>query len=80
MEKIFIIPYVENETYRGIKGAEINLGSDLGKSKYYQVIDSKNGYGGITVIDEREMDCSFYEIVFTIIKSPDDPEDMDYDL
>lgn len=79
-EDLFIIPYVENETYRGIQGAEINLGSDLGNSKYYQVIDSKNGYGGITVIDEREMDCSFYEIVFDTIKSPDDPEGMDYDF
>jgi hypothetical protein len=45
---------------------------------YYKVIDSKNGFGGLTVLDESKINCSFYEIVLDVVKSPNDPADMDY--
>ena len=49
-------------------------------SQYYKVIDSQNGYGGLTVLDERMIKSSFYEIVFDIVKSPNDPINMDYEF
>lgn len=49
-------------------------------SQYYKVIDSQNGYGGLTVLDEGMIQSSFYEIVFDIVKNPTDPIDMDYDF
>lgn len=88
----FIIPHVTNYHYKEIaRNEEINLGykenEDEEKAakaakaaKYYKIVDSINGYGGITVLDEGKMDSSFYEIVFDIVKSPNDPADMDYDF
>ncbi len=38
----------------------------------YKVVASQNGYGGLTIVDEKKMDCSFFEIVFDPVKSPDD--------
>ncbi|MDD4110763.1 MAG: hypothetical protein PHS54_04340 [Clostridia bacterium] len=49
-------------------------------SKYYKVIDSQNGYGGLTVLDENKIQSSFYEIIFDIVKRPTDPVGMDYDF
>ena len=36
----------------------------------YKVIPSKNGFGGVTVLDENQIEFSFYELVFDIQKDP----------
>jgi hypothetical protein len=79
----FKVPHVTNSEYADFgKEGEVNLGKEENRavSDYYKVENSQNGYGGITVINEKEMKCSFYEIIFDIVKSPDDPVNMDYDF
>lgn len=36
----------------------------------YKVIPSSNGFGGVTVLDERKIDFTFFEMVFDIQKDP----------
>lgn len=73
----FIIPHVNKEGYNDLgRDEEINLGTE--GAEFYKIIDSQNGYGGITVINENKMNCSFYEIVFDAIKNSNDPVDKDY--
>ena len=44
---------------------------DLGKGDYYyKVIPSQTGYGGVTVLDEKRIEFSFFEVVFDIKKDP----------
>lgn len=47
---------------------------------FYKVVESENGFGGTTVIDEREINTSFFEIAFDIVKSESDPENTDYNF
>lgn len=42
--------------------------SQLNSAYAYKVIPSKNGFGGVTVLDERKVNFSFYEMVFDIEK------------
>lgn len=42
--------------------------SQLSSAYAYKVIPSKNGFGGVTVLDERKVNFSFYEMVFDIEK------------
>lgn len=54
------------ETVNGI--TEANLFKNGGYA--YKVIPSKNGFGGVTVLDENQIDFSFFEMVFDIQKDP----------
>lgn len=45
----------------------------------YKVVESKNGFGGVTVLDETKAECSFYEVVFDIKKDPNLPN-QNYDF
>lgn len=47
---------------------------------FYKVVESENGFGGTTVIDERAINSSFFEIAFDIVKSESDPENTDYNF
>lgn len=47
---------------------------------FYKVVESENGFGGTTVIDERTINTSFFEIAFDIVKSESDPENTDYNF
>ena len=51
-------------------GEEVNgiVEAKLQSAYAYKVIPSKNGFGGVTVLDERKVDFSFYEMVFDIEK------------
>lgn len=52
----------EGESVNGVVEAKLN-------SAYaYKVIPSKNGFGGVTVLDESKVNFSFYEMVFDIEK------------
>lgn len=52
------------------EGSPVNgiVESQLGSDYAYKVIPSKNGFGGVTVLDERKVNFSFYEMVFDIEK------------
>lgn len=52
------------------EGLPINgiVESQLNSAYAYKVIPSKNGFGGVTVLDERKVNFSFYEMVFDIEK------------
>lgn len=52
------------------EGSPVNgiVESQLGSAYAYKVIPSKNGFGGVTVLDERKVNFSFYEMVFDIEK------------
>ncbi|MBO4412815.1 MAG: hypothetical protein J5779_02255 [Clostridia bacterium] len=52
-----------------------------GENYAYKVIESKNGFGGVTVIDETKALSSFFEVVFDIKKDPTLPnQNYDYKL
>lgn len=52
------------------EGSPVNgiVESQLNSAYAYKVIPSKNGFGGVTVLDERKVNFSFYEMVFDIEK------------
>lgn len=52
------------------EGSPVNgiVESQLSSAYAYKVIPSKNGFGGVTVLDERKVNFSFYEMVFDIEK------------
>lgn len=52
----------EGSPVNGIVESQLNL------AYAYKVIPSKNGFGGVTVLDERKVNFSFYEMVFDIVK------------
>ncbi|MCI5797450.1 MAG: hypothetical protein MR024_02345 [Firmicutes bacterium] len=52
------------------EGSPVNgiVESQLNSAYAYKVVPSKNGFGGVTVLDERKVNFSFYEMVFDIEK------------
>lgn len=52
------------------EGSPVNgiVESQLSSAYAYKVVPSKNGFGGVTVLDERKVNFSFYEMVFDIEK------------
>ncbi|MFA6860381.1 MAG: hypothetical protein WCR30_03235 [Clostridia bacterium] len=49
-------------------------------SKYYKTIASSNGFGTVGVTNEEACDFSFFEFVFDVVKSPNDPVNTAYDF
>lgn len=60
----------ESDPMLKAEGEEINgiVEAKLQSTYAYKVIPSKNGFGGVTVLDERKVDFTFYEMVFDIEK------------
>ena len=64
----------------GAEGGEVTL-TEFGEIQdLYKVIASQNGYGGITVLNEKKINSSFFEIVLDVVKTPNDPPDTDYNF
>lgn len=59
---------------------ETRLTEKAGVQDFYKVIESKNGHGGTTILNEKHIKSSFFEIVFDIVKSETDPEGTDYNF
>lgn len=81
--KTYTIGFFNNaELLNKTSSGEISLAnpsvSDI--QDLYKVIPSQNGFGGITVLNEKKMNCSFFEIVLDVVKSPTDPENTDYNF
>lgn len=78
----YIVPFFKNsEIIQKAKDSELSLSSeDASKiARLYKVIESEKGYGGLTVLDEKKVKSSFFEIVLDVIKSPED-ENTDYNF
>ena len=60
----------ESDPMLKAEGEEVNgiVEAKLQSTYAYKVIPSKNGFGGVTVLDESKVDFSFYEMVFDIEK------------
>lgn len=60
----------ESDPMLKAEGEEVNgiVEAKLQSTYAYKVIPSKNGFGGVTVLDEKKVDFSFYEMVFDIEK------------
>lgn len=60
----------ESDPMLKAEGEEVNgiVEAKLQSTYAYKVIPSKNGFGGVTVLDERKVDFTFYEMVFDIEK------------
>lgn len=57
---------------------EINLTQNEIIQSMYKVMPSQNGFGSVTILDEKKIQSSFFEIALDVVKSPNDPEDTDY--
>ena len=57
---------------------EINLTQNETIQSMYKVMPSQNGFGSVTILDEKKIQSSFFEIALDVVKSPNDPEDTDY--
>lgn len=44
----------------------------------YKTVDSLNGFGGVSVLNEENVNSSFVEIVLDVVKSPNDKVGTDY--
>ena len=78
----YTVPFFKNsEIIQKAKESELSLSSeDASKiARLYKVIESEKGYGGLTVLDEKKVKSSFFEIVLDVIKSPED-ENTDYNF
>lgn len=64
----------------GAEGGEVTLTEFEAIQDLYKVIASQNGYGGITVLNEKKINSSFFEIVLDVVKTPNDPPDTDYNF
>lgn len=60
----------ESDPMLKAEGEEVNgiVEAKLQSTYAYKVIPSKNGFGGVTVLDESKVDFTFYEMVFDIEK------------
>lgn len=60
----------ESDPILKAEGEEVNgiVEAKLQSTYAYKVIPSKNGFGGVTVLDESKVDFTFYEMVFDIEK------------
>ena len=69
----FTVPFFgSSEIIRSASKGEVSLSEAKNIANLYKVIESEKGYGGLTVLDEKRVKTSFYEVVLDVIKSPED--------
>ena len=69
----FTVPFFDSsEIIRSASKREVSLSEAKNIANLYKVIESEKGYGGLTVLDEKRVKTSFYEVVLDVIKSPED--------
>ena len=69
----FTVPFFgSSEIIRSASKSEVSLSVAKNIANLYKVIESEKGYGGLTVLDEKRVKTSFYEVVLDVIKSPED--------
>ena len=79
-ETTYTVGFFKNKELLDSVVNETRLTEQAGVQDFYKVVESKNGHGGTTVLNEKHINSSFFEIVFDIVKSEADPENTDYNF
>lgn len=79
-ETTYTVGFFQNKELLNSVVDETRLTEKAGVQDFYKVVESKNGHGGTTVLNEKHIKSSFFEIVFDIVKSESDPEGTDYNF
>lgn len=79
-ETTYTVGFFKNKELLDSVVDETRLTEQAGVQNFYKVVESKNGHGGTTVLNEKHIKSSFFEIVFDIVKSESDPENTDYNF
>lgn len=79
-ETTYTVGFFKNKELLDSVVDETRLTEQEGVQNFYKVVESKNGHGGTTVLNEKHIKSSFFEIVFDIVKSETDPENTDYNF
>lgn len=79
-ETTYTVGFFKNKELLDSVVNETRLTEQAGVQDFYKVVESKNGHGGTTVLNEKHINSSFFEIVFDIVKSESDPENTDYNF
>ena len=79
-ETTYTVGFFKNKELLDSVVDETRLTEQEGVQNFYKVVESKNGHGGTTVLNEKHIKSSFFEIVFDIVKSESDPENTDYNF
>lgn len=79
-ETTYTVGFFKNKELLDSVVNETRLTDQAGVQNFYKVVESKNGHGGTTVLNEKHINSSFFEIVFDIVKSETDPENTDYNF
>lgn len=79
-ETTYTVGFFKNKELLDSVVDETRLTDQEGVQNFYKVVESKNGHGGTTVLNEKHIKSSFFEIVFDIVKSETDPENTDYNF
>lgn len=79
-ETTYTVGFFKNKELLDSVVNETRLTEQADVQDFYKVVESKNGHGGTTVLNEKHINSSFFEIVFDIVKSETDPENTDYNF
>lgn len=79
-ETTYTVGFFKNKELLDSVVNETRLTDQADVQDFYKVVESKNGHGGTTVLNEKHIKSSFFEIVFDIVKSETDPENTDYNF
>lgn len=79
-ETTYTVGFFKNKELLDSVVDETRLTEQADVQDFYKVVESKNGHGGTTVLNEKHINSSFFEIVFDIVKSESDPENTDYNF
>lgn len=79
-ESTYTVGFFKNKELLDSVVDETRLTQNTNVQNLYKVVESKNGHGGTTVLNEKHIKSSFFEIVFDIVKSETDPEGTDYNF
>lgn len=79
-ETTYTVGFFKNKELLDSVVDETRLTDQSDVQDFYKVVESKNGHGGTTVLNEKHIKSSFFEIVFDIVKSETDPENTDYNF
>ena len=73
----YTVDFFDNE-YIFENNGELEFAQDANIQNIYKVVTSENGFGAVTILNEKKIQFSFFEIALDVVKSASDPADTDY--
>lgn len=73
----YTVDFFDNE-YIFENNGELEFAQDANIQNIYKVVPSENGFGAVTILNEKKIQFSFFEIALDVVKSASDPADTDY--